>query len=1026
MSETLRRWITDNRIRYGLIGLIIGIGVSTILYFSVSGGQGRIFSIQFQVSNLNAFYWIIGLLPIGMAIGFLVIACPQHRIISEQNQTLDNLKSENEELREENRTRNDLQNVISRGKREWEATFDAVQDAIFVTDSAGEVIRCNQTAIIWLATTYDQIIHRRIEEVILKKVRKPDAQPHKLIGEIQIPGMVGWYDVNQYPVQLQDEPNGTIYIFRDISSRKNSEAIITQQKRYLEAIVNNSPVAIVTLDMDQKIISYNPAFERLFGYSRGEVIGYNLDQLLVGPEQFVNAHTFSKQVLEGSSVQNISRRKRKDGSEADVEVFGVPVILQEEIVGALFMFHDITELVKARRKAEEADRAKSDFLANMSHEIRTPLSGIIGMIKLMLETDLTEEQSSFLRGACESSDALLNVLNDILDFSKIEAGQLHLETIDFDLRSVVEGVIQVLALKAESKGLEISARVTPEVPVMLRGDPSRLRQILMNLVGNAIKFTEEGDVSVLADMESMHRGRVRLRFEVKDTGIGIPAERQAAIFERFTQEDGSTSRKYGGTGLGLAISKQLAEAMGGKMGLESESGCGSTFWFTCELARSASMKSRQDTLPMFLRGLNILYMDHSAGNRDVYSNMLQSFGCYVTCASQPGEVLSVLKEASIDHEPFKVAILELRTLDSDVEKVLQTITEEPLLDGLKVILFSSLGRQQRAIQLEEENLCHVHLVKPVKQSVLFDTIAEVMGERPKGISHQVEETRSTGIVPATRRKVKLLLAEDNDINREMTVALLKKRGYSIEAVENGWEAVSAWKNNSFNLILMDIQMPEMNGFDATREIRRLEDGDRHTPIIAMTAHAMKGDQERCLEVGMDDYVSKPLDPVYVVDVIDRWVGLDKMSKEGGEESSDQIPLWDLASLPLYPNAPVNLQKALPRFSNDRQFYTRLLGDFVRSLSDKISEMRESLGVEDYSTLRMQAHNLKGVARNFNAEDLAELAINLEGFAKEESYSNIGKIINKIKDETKRLDEYYGLLVAEKNKLSSETNSDTEE
>jgi len=1026
MSETLRRWITDNRIRYGLIGLIIGIGVSAILYFSVSGGQGKIFTIQFQVSNLNAFYWIIGLLPIGMAIGFFVIAWPQHRIITEQNLTLENLKSENEELREENRTRNDLQNVISRGKREWEATFDAVQDAIFVTDSAGEVIRCNQTAIIWLATTYDQIIHRRIEEVILKKVRKPDAQPHKLLGEIQIPGMVGWYDVNQYPVQLQDEPNGTIYIFRDISSRKNSEAIITQQKRYLEAIVNNSPVAIVTLDMDQKIISYNPAFERLFGYSRGEVIGYDLDQLLVGPEQIANAHTFSKQVLEGSSVQNISRRKRKDGSEADVEVFGVPVILQEEIVGALFMFHDITELVKARRKAEEADRAKSDFLANMSHEIRTPLSGIIGMIKLMLETDLTEEQSSFLRGACESSDALLNVLNDILDFSKIEAGQLHLETIDFDLRSVVEGVIQVLALKAESKGLEISARVTPEVPVMLRGDPSRLRQILMNLVGNAIKFTEEGDVSVLADMESMHRGRVRLRFEVKDTGIGIPAERQAAIFERFTQEDGSTSRKYGGTGLGLAISKQLAEAMGGKMGLESESGCGSTFWFTCELARSASMKSRQDTLPMFLRGLNVLYMDHSAGNRDVYGNMLQSFGCYVTCASQPGEVLSVLKEASIDHEPFKVAILELRTLDSDVEKVLQTITEEPLLDGLKVILFSSLGRQQRAIQLEEEHLCHAHLIKPVKQAVLFDAIAEVMGERPKGISHQVEETRSTGIVPATRRKVKLLLAEDNDINREMTVALLKKRGYSIEAVENGWEAVSAWKNNSFNLILMDIQMPEMNGFDATREIRRLEDGDRHTPIIAMTAHAMKGDQERCLEVGMDDYVSKPLDPVYVVDVIDRWVGLDKMSKEGGEEAGEQVPLWDLASLPLYPNAPVNLQKALPRFSNDRQFYTRLLGDFVRSLSDKISEMRESLGVEDYSTLRMQAHNLKGVARNFDAEDLADLAINLEQFAKEESYSNIGKIINKIKDETKRLDEYYGLLVAEKNKLISETNSDTEE
>jgi PAS domain S-box-containing protein len=1010
--------MSDKTIQHSIMGFVFGMALSGIIYWATfTVPQVTNTAVELQDFNLEQpYYVVLVLIPIALSMAIFLASRALAKHNADRDEVFFKLQLENEALKEENRTRNDLQTVISRGKREWEATFDAVQDAVFVTDSAGEIIRCNQAAIIWLATTYDQIIHRKIEDVILKKGRKKENHTGKLVGEIQIPGMSGWYDVNQYPVQLQDEPHGTIYIIRDISARKNAEAIITQQKRYLEAIVNNSPVAIVTLDMEQKILSYNPAFERLFGYTRGEVLGYDLDHLLVGPEHIANAQTFSQQVLEGSSVQFIDRRMRKDGSEADVEVFGVPVILQEQIVGALFMYHDITELVKARHKAEEADRAKSDFLANMSHEIRTPLSGIIGMIKLMLETDLTEEQSSFLRGACESSDALLSVLNDILDFSKIEAGQLHLEVIDFDLRSVVEGVVQVLALKAESKGLEISARVTSDVPGMLRGDPSRLRQVLMNLVGNAIKFTEDGDISVLVSTDSIRRGRVQLRFEVRDTGIGISEERQAAIFDRFTQADGSTSRKYGGTGLGLAISKQLAEAMGGRMGVESQIGSGSTFWFTCELDRSASVNNRQDTIPMFLRGLNVLLMDHSAGNRDVYGKMLESFGCLVTCVSQACEVLSVLKEASIDHEPFDVAILELRTLDAEVEQVLETIPDEPLLEGLKVLLMSSIARQQHAIQMEEEKLCAAYLIKPVKQAILFDTIAEVLGKRPKSATRHVQVTKNTGNLPLpARKKVRLLLAEDNEINREMTVALLSKRGYTVEAVENGWEAVSAWKSNSYHLILMDVQMPEMNGFDATREIRRLEDGDGHIPIVAMTAHAMKGDQERCLEVGMDDYVSKPLDPEFVLDVIDRWVGLDKLRLED-EGEFEQSSAMDLGPLPLYPHAPVNLEKAMPRFSNDRMFYTRLLGDFIRSLSDKITEMRESLRVEDYETLRMQAHNLKGVAKNFNAEDLAELAIKLEKFARVEDYSEIGKTINGIKEEARRLDEYFALLLAEKKEV----------
>jgi len=1016
MFNRYRHWFSGKTFRYGISGLLLGIVLSgLVLLLAIAARQEPGVPAGTQFLQLNPlYYYAIGLLPVVLGLTFGLVGFQEEKRDAERTWLLEKLKTENEALREENRTRNDLQAVISRGKREWEATFDAVQDAILVTDSTGQIIRCNQAAIIWLATTYDQIIHRKIDQVLLKQTRNKNRNLLKLEGETQIPGMQGWFDINQYPVQLQDEPHGTIFIIRDISARKNAETIITQQKRYLEAIVNNSPVAIVTLDMEQKILSYNPAFESLFGYSRGEVLGYDQDRLLALPNDIDSAHTYSQQVLEGNSVQFIDRRKRKDGSEADVEVFGVPVILQDEIVGALFMYHDITELVKARQRAEEADRAKSEFLANMSHEIRTPLSGIIGMIKLMLETDLTDEQSSFLRGACESSDALLNVLNDILDFSKIEAGQLHLESIDFDLRSVVEGVAQVLALKAESKGLELSARITQEVPMMLRGDPSHLRQILMNLVGNAIKFTEEGDVSVLVTTEKMHRKQVILRVEVKDTGIGITPERQTAIFDRFTQADGSTSRKYGGTGLGLTISRQLAEAMGGELGVISQVGKGSTFWFTCEMERSASVTNRSDTMPMFLRGLNILLMDHSAANRDAYGKMLESFGCQVTCVSQAEEVLSVLKEASIDHLPFELVIMELCMLDAEVEKVLQTFPDEPLLEGMKVLLLTSIGRQPHAAQMEESGLCDGYLMKPVKQNDLFEVIGEILGKKPKRATRYPEVMKSLqGASMRARKQVKLLLAEDNEINREMTVALLTKRGYTIDAVENGWQAVTAWKDGDYHLILMDVQMPEMNGFDATREIRRLEAGERHVPIVAMTAHAMKGDQERCLEVGMDDYVSKPLDPDYVVDVIDRWVGLDKL-RQAERTADGEIFIGELGGdgVPHYPNAPVNLEKAMPRFSNDRQFYTRLLGDFLHSLPDKLTEMRESLRVEDFETLRLQAHNLKGVARNFNADDLAELAVQLEINSREKEYSAIGKTINGIKEEAKRLEEYYARLAGE--------------
>jgi two-component system, sensor histidine kinase and response regulator len=947
-----------------------------------------------------------GLAAIGASVGYQQDRLEQ--LMNESQLFMTRSSTRERKLLQENAQRHNLEKILERGKREWESIFDAVQDAILVADSHGRIIRCNRSATRWLNTTFDRLVNMPIDQVVLGMPHDTAVLLTSMRGEVHLPSLGGWYDFTRYPIDTGDEHRGTIYIVRDVTERKRDEAIIREQKEHLQALINNSPVAIVTLDRNQTILACNPAFEDLFGYIPGEVIGRPLDMIFSGYEVPFEASSYSERILRGETVKSSLVRRRKDGSLVDVETVGVPLVVEGQTTGVLWMFHDISEMMQARRAAEQADRAKSEFLANMSHEIRTPMNGIIGMIELTLGTDLSDEQYDFLVGARESADALLSVLNDILDFSKMEAGQLQLEMVDFDIHTLVESVAQTSAARAESKGLEMVCYVDQTVPVFAKGDPGRLRQILVNLVENAIKFTEKGEVLVRTELAEETEDTVTVRFSVSDTGIGIPKDRQKAIFERFVQADGSTTRRFGGTGLGLTISKQLSQMMGGKMGVDSEQGKGSTFWFTITLEKMPNKERLEMQEWADLRGMRVLMVDDNATNRRIFTRMLDGFGCQVAAVSSGMEVMPALFRGLLTNTPYHVVLVDMQMPVMDGEETLRAIRREPLTQDIKVVVLTSMGRRNELSRVNEMG-CSGYLLKPVKQLQLRETLELVLGNK-RSTSRRADSRRrngrSNGPEPLITRQLHILLAEDNEINQKMTRTLLTRQGHIVDVASNGVQTVEAVKQNRYDLVLMDVQMPEMDGFEAAQTIRQLEASGAlkspHMPIIAMTAHALHGDRQRCMDAGMDDYVSKPLDPRKVFQAIDRWGEVAPVQFSTGElksvenrlaglgpegEASPQPSVSDpLGATPVEEktepagndNYPVlEVESALFRFGEDREFYYNLLSDFLLTLPTRLAEMRVALESGDAKALSYHAHNLKGVSANFSAVQLAHLSADLD-------------------------------------------------
>jgi PAS domain S-box-containing protein len=733
-------------------------------------------------------------------------------------------------------------------------------------------------------------------------------------------------------------------------------------------------VAIVTLDPHEVVLSWNPAAERLFGFTRDEAVGQSLDELLFPTEALRKESAAVRHRADQEGLAHvIARRRRKDGRHVDVEILMVPLVLDGEELGYQVLYHDISELQRAREEAEAATHAKSAFLATMSHEIRTPMNAVIGMGGLLLDTELTDEQRGFSEVIRTSGEALLRIIDDILDFSKIEAGKLELEEHPLDVRECAEGALDLVALSASEKEIELGCLVDADVPQAILADATRLRQALGNLLANAVKFTDVGEVVLSVAAVDAGGGDLRLRFSVRDTGIGIPVERMHRLFESFSQVDASTTRRYGGTGLGLAISKRLAELMGGGLSVESEEGKGSTFHFeivASETSSPARHDQREDR--SWIAGKRLLVVDDSATNREIVRRQAESWGMQVETVARPTEALARIWGG----ESFDVAVLDMQMPEMDGLELARQLRRYRDERSLPLLLLTSIGRMAEARGAPEFG---AQLTKPVKASQLYNALVRVLSA---GASHEVVPDADGDGAEAATEGLRLLVAEDNAVNRQLALAMLSKLGQPADVVENGREALEALEREAYDVVLMDVQMPELDGLEATRQIRDQFGSDGPT-IIAMTANAMEGDREECLAAGMDDYLSKPIRPKE----LERALARCRPRRAGATLDRETL---------------AQLVTSLGGGDEGREAVASLIDAFLDDGAAQMATLRAAVERGDADEAHRAAHTLKSNAATFGARSFSELCRELEALGRQGQLEAARPLLRQAENEWERV------------------------
>ena len=1011
--------------------LSIFIGVAIFLFFPGITHDEPIFSSAFRVRYLGVY--------LGITLIASILDTFQLHFYQEVKKNAEKLELLNGQLAQELSDRKEAELEA----RRFRCILEQADEAIFIIERDSMVIvDSNQRACLHLGYSKQELLQCCLGDFEIRGSRGEtlssyldSAQPFKQGGQTTQEGSCRRKNSNRFPIEFtltEEKFEGShllLLTLRDITEQKQVLEKLQESEERFRVIADQAPLGILQTTTQGTITWANPKICQLLGYEANALIGKKVIDLTHPKHQKdsrsltrkmergqINTYHTEQRLLPQKSEaiwvrMNVAPLTVGEGKErkyniAIIEDISQKKRVEEELIHTRDYLEEMVqqrteELEAAIESGKIANRAKTQFLTNMSHEIRTPLNGILGMTALGLESSLGDNERIFFETIRSEADSLLMIVNEILDISKVESGKLEFDEIDFDLRILVEGISKIMALQAEQKGLEFISLLAPGIPSLLVGDPVRIRQIIANLGGNALKFTQQGEVFIYGELVEDFGEHVKIRFLIKDTGIGITPEQQKLIFESFTQADGSTTRNYGGTGLGTTIAKQLVSQMNGEIWVESEEGLGSTFGFTLLLKKQEYKQLPVYNKALTLKGLRVLVAEPFYRNREAMKEYLDYWECESIYAVDGAQALELLLENQRTNQAIDLILCDLQMPILDGFELAKQVREHDTLKSIPIVGVTKAGQRGDGKKCIEYGI-DGYISKPFEKQILYQTIIKVLeGDTKNSPTQPSQLVTRHSLEQQYRKDIQILLVEDYPTNQQVAQWYLESAGYQVDLAVDGYKAVEAFKIKKYDLILMDIQMPIMDGYDATREIRQMEqklrdlgpEGEepwgQRVPIIAMTAHAMKGYREKCLKVGMDDYLAKPLRKEKLITMVDTLVS----PKIGAE--AEQV----LAT------AIMEFEKTVEEFEGDRDFLIHILGSFLQNVKRQQGELRQALEDKNYEFIQKTAHAIKGGAANLLAIPFSQAASELERVGRQSDHQRGALAYQSFEQEYQRLVEY---------------------